>query len=185
MTRLARAFLAVAPPDPVLDAIEECLRPLRAIEPPLRWLPPNLWHLTVQFLGVVDDDDTLTTAVGEAVTRVAPFTVRLAGAGAFPAPRRATVAWIGVEDATALTALAKVVDTATATLGYEPERRPYHPHLTVGRFAQPQSLIERLDTFGAPPVGPPWTVGEIALIQSDTRPEGAVHTVRARLPFSA
>ena len=185
MTRLARAFLAVVPPDPVLDALEERLHPLRAGEPQLRWLPRNQWHLTVQFLGAVGDDDTLTTALSDALTGVVPFPVRLAGAGAFPAPGRATVAWIGVEDATALDTLATIVHTTTAALGYEPERRPYHPHLTVGRLARPQSLTPRLDSFGATPVGPPWTVGELALVQSDTRPEGAVHTVRARLPFNA
>ena len=185
MTRLARAFLAVVPPDPVLDAIEERLQPLRAAELPLRWLPRSQWHLTVQFLGPVVDEDALTTAVGDVAARLTPFTVRLAGSGAFPSPRRATVAWIGVEDARALAALAGTVRGATATLGYEPERRPYEAHLTVGRLPRPQSLTEPLDAFGAAPVGPPWTVGELTLIDSDTRPEGAIHTARARLPLGA
>jgi 2'-5' RNA ligase len=185
VTRLARAFLAIVPPAPVLEAIDERLGPLRAGEPQLRWLPRSQWHLTVQFLGPVADDDPLTTAVRDALTRVAPVTARLAGAGAFPTPGRATVAWIGVEDTAVLDALATMVRTATAALGYEPERRTYHPHLTVGRLARPQSLTPCLDAFGAAPVGPPWTVGELALIQSDTRPEGAVHTVRSLLPFNA
>jgi 2'-5' RNA ligase len=185
VTRLARAFLAVVPPDPVLDAVEARLRPLCAVDPPLRWLPRNQWHITVQFLGPVADDDALTTAVGDALTHVDPFTVRLSGMGAFPTLRRATVAWIGVEDAVPLETLATIVHTTTAALGYEPEGRPYHPHLTIGRLTRPQSLSPLHDAFGDSAVGPPWTVGEIALIQSETRPDGAVHTVRARLPFSA
>ncbi len=185
MTRLARAFLAVVPPDPVLDAVDARLELLRATEPSIRWLPRNQWHLTVQFLGAVADADALANAIRDAIQPVSPFTVRLAGAGAFPTPRRAAVTWIGVEDPAPLERLVAVVQAAAAALGHSPESGPYRPHLTVGRLARPRSLTRPFDAFGATPVGPAWTVGELALVESDTRPDGAVYTVRARLPFGA
>ncbi len=176
MTRLARAFLAVTPPPTVLDALADRIAPLTTSEPTLRWLPREQWHVTLQFLGPVADAEALAAAVGAATASQASSTHQLAGGSAFPSPRRGSVLWIGVEPPEPLAALAAAVGAATAPLGHAPEARPYQPHLTVARAARPRPLAPAVDTIGPEPVGPPWTVTEVALVESDTRPDGAVHT---------
>jgi 2'-5' RNA ligase len=185
VTRLARAFLAVGPSPPVLDALAARLEPLAAAGPGLRWAPRGQWHLTLQFLGTVGDAEALGDAVGSAVAALPPFTSRLAGAGAFPSARRAAVLWVGVDDPAPLATLAGAVQRATAELGHQPEERPYHPHLTVARAARPRSVAPLVEALEAPAIGPAWTVDEVALVASDTRPDGAVHTVWARRPLGA
>jgi 2'-5' RNA ligase len=182
VTRLARAFVAVVPTDAVLDALDARVRPLTGQAPALRWLPRNQWHLTLAFLGRVDDATTLTRALDTATRTVAPFTLELVGAGAFPAPRRASVLWVGVgAGGSALTALAAAISGATAGLTGSADDRPYHPHLTVARAGRPRRLAGLVETIGAAPIGPAWPVTEVALVESDTRPDGAVHTVREHL----
>ena len=184
MTCLARGFVAVVPPDALLDALDARLRALHDERPPLRWLPRQQWHLTLKFLGRVDDADALTGAVHAATRGRSPFTLQLGGAGAFPTSRRASVLWIGVAAGAAeLAALAAAVDDASAGLVANTEHRPYHPHLTVARAAAARPVHGPVDALGATPIGPAWTVTELALVESDTRRDGAVHTVRARLPL--
>ncbi|HEY6317118.1 MAG TPA: RNA 2',3'-cyclic phosphodiesterase [Acidimicrobiia bacterium] len=182
MTALRRAFVAVAPADPVLDVLEARVADLAAREPRLRWMPRPHWHLTLQFLGAVEDAEALSAAVAAAVA-VPRFDVQLAGGGAFPSPRRATVLWVGVPRADALVALAAAVHDATRTLGYPDDGRPYHPHLTLARTPRPRPLTHLVEALGTTPIGPPWTVTDVAVIESDTRPTGAVHTVWDQHPL--
>ena len=181
MTALRRAFVAVEPAPPALDALDSAVADLAAAEPRLRWMPRTQWHLTLQFLGAVDDAEALIAAVAAAVAGQPAFAVRLAGAGGFPSARRGSVLWVGVEPADALLRLAAAVQHATRPLGYRGEARPYHPHLTLARAARPRPLGRLVDALGDAPMGPSWTVTDVAVVESDTRPSGAVHTVRDRL----
>ena len=185
MTRLGRAFLAVVPPPAVLDVVAARVAPITAHEPPLRGLPRPQWHVTLQFLGPVDDAERLAAALDPVLAARAPITHQLVGGGAFPSPRRATVLWIGVEPAAPLADLAATVTGATAELGHVPEARRYHPHLTVARAARPRPMTRAVEALGAEPIGPPWTVAEVALVQSDLHPDGARHTVWRHLPLGS
>lgn len=182
MTRLARAFVAVVPPDAVLEELQTRVGGLTDDTTPLRWLPRQQWHLTLAFLGGVDDADGLTGSLAGAARAVAPFALQLGGGGAFPSPRRASVLWVGVAAGGAdLTALATTVSAASEGFARHAEDRPYHPHLTVARGARPRPLGGLVDALGPDPIGPPWSAREVRLVESDTRPDGAIHTVRARL----
>jgi RNA 2',3'-cyclic 3'-phosphodiesterase len=185
VTRLARAFLAVVPSAAVLDDVAQRLEALRRAEPSLRWLPREQWHLTLQFLGPVEDAEELSDSVGRAIAAVAPFPVQLTGGGAFPSPRRATVLWIGIHEPEPLVTLADAVMSATAGLGHRAEERAYHPHLTVARAGRPRSVTGLVEHLGGAGPGPAWTVADVALVASDTRREGAVHTEWGRRPLGA
>ena len=91
--------------------------------------------------------------------------------------------WVGVPHADPLVALAAAVRDATRTLGYPDDERPYHPHLTLARAPRPRRLTHLVDALGTTPIGPPWTVTDVAVVESDTRPTGAVHTVWGQLPL--
>jgi 2'-5' RNA ligase len=135
--------------------------------PDLRWSRPEQWHLTVKFFGPVPDADALAEFVADSVRAREPFTLDLGGGGAFPDPRRASVLWLGVrEGSDALAALA--------------DEHPFRAHLTLARARTRRDVraaVAALDACGA---SSPWTVDEVVLFDSDTRPDGAVHTEQAR-----
>jgi RNA 2',3'-cyclic 3'-phosphodiesterase len=182
--RLARAFVAVVPPDAVLDTLDARVATLTREAPSLRWLPRRHWHITLAFLGRVEDADALSAGLAVAVRACSPFTLRLGTGGGFPVPRRASVLWVGVaRGAPDVIGLATTVRNAAAGFAGHTEDRPYHPHLTVARAPRARSLTGLVDAIGTGPIGAPWTVTAVSVIESDTRPTGAVHAVEARIPL--
>jgi 2'-5' RNA ligase len=184
VTAIGRAFLAVVPPDDVLDALGARIDAGRECEPALKWVRREQLHVTLQFLGRVPDVDALVEAVRPVVAAVSSFTGRLGGAGAFPKPRRASVVWAGVTDGGPQTIeLARAVSEATVTISSKAEDRRFHPHVTLARVPRPRPVEDLLTELGDDPVGPPFEVSEVVLFESKTRREGAVYTERARLPL--
>jgi len=183
---IGRAFVAVEPPAATLDAVQAIVDRVAPSAPDLRWLPREQWHITLQFLGAVADEDALVERLAAALAPLTAPTVALAGGGAFPKVARGGVLWLAVADgADALADVARAVHDATAALGHETEDRPFRPHLTVARARRPRDHRGLVDAIGAATVGSPWTVTEVVLYESDTRPEGAVHHERARIAVGA
>jgi len=179
-----RAFLAVVPPPAVRRWTESLEDSARGSGADLRWTPPEQRHLTLQFLGRVDDTDALAESVADSVRAVAPFEIGLGGAGAFPSARRASVVWVGVTTGAAeLAALAGTLSVATAPLGFDADDRPFRAHLTLARSNRPRDVRALVDRLSAGPASPPFAVDRVVLIDSDTRAEGAVYTERARFPL--
>lgn len=183
---IARAFVAVYPPPAVVAALGTRVDAVRDEWPRLRWVRPEQWHLTLRFLGALPDAEALARALSAATAAVpACERVRLAGAGAFPSPRRASVLWVGVAEGTeALGRVAEAVEAACAAAGLAPEERPFHAHLTIARVNGSRDLRPLVAALGDEPVGPPFAVREVVLMASDTRPEGAVHSEVARFPLA-
>jgi len=187
VNQLGRGFVAVVPPDDVLDAIDARLAPVRAAHDGLRWSRREQWHLTVRFLGAVPDVDALVAAVRDALASVPRVgAVGLGGAGAFPNPRRASVVWFGVRDGVDdLTRVAAAVESASVAAGFAPEPRPFRAHLTVARLPRARDAGPVLEALGDAPIGRPWPVDEVVVISSDTRATGAVYEDVARIPLAS
>jgi len=103
-----------------------------------KWVRPEHAHLTLVFLGNVDASrvPAVVEAVGGDVD-LAPFDMVLEGAGAFPPRGAPRVLWIGTTTgATELTVLQRLLSSRLAGLGVELETRPFHPHLTLGRWRE-------------------------------------------------
>ncbi len=187
MSALGRAFVAVVPPDHVLDALEARVAPVRPAHDGLRWSRREQWHLTLRFLGAVPDADALVTALGDALTTVPTMPdLQLGGAGAFPNARRASVVWLGVRaGAGALGEVASAVESASAAAGFASEPRPFAAHLTVARVPRPRDVTAVLDALGVEAVGAAWPVDDVVLVSSDTRPTGAVYEEIARIRLAS
>ncbi len=159
-----RLFVAVFPPPEVR---EEASRTARRLLPDdrIRWSRPENVHLTLKFLGDVDEEslDGLRTALENVCAEHAPFDAGLAGLGAFPSSRRARILWAGVsEGSEQLRSLAAIVDAALSTSGFEREARSYEPHLTLGRVrGRPTNLDLPEETSGRS-----FEVGRIELVES-------------------
>ena len=138
MDSLGRIFAAVPLPPPVGMALAGSLAPHPI---PGRLAPPENWHITLRFLGRVDQVTYERFLSALEVEGCEPFRVRLGGIGAFPNPRRATVIWVGVEEGdSGLAALNEITEEAAQRAGLEAEERPFHPHLTLSRVRPPADI---------------------------------------------
>lgn len=189
---MRRAFLAVRPPDAVLDALEDVGSD--PVWPPHRLTSRDLMHVTVAFLGRVDDAGALISVlhgVARDVARAgaagagAPAPLRFRGLGAFPSTRRAQVCWAGVDDTRFLAGLHSMVATRAAGLVEHHADRPYRPHLTLVRFRRPADIRPEIDVMRGEPIGPRWSPSEAILFESDMRSGGPRHRAVVRFMLGA
>jgi RNA 2',3'-cyclic 3'-phosphodiesterase len=179
---MARAFVAVRPPDGVLAGVARTVAGVRDAVPGARWTTPEQWHVTLQFLGNRVDLEAVTGALGE--LRASAGDARLGGGGAFPSERRAKVVWLGVvEGAEVFARLAGAVGSLLAPLGHEPDDRPFHAHLTLARLGRPSDVRATVAAIGPDPVGERWPVGEVLLYESTTHRDGAAYRRHAAFPL--
>jgi RNA 2',3'-cyclic 3'-phosphodiesterase len=159
-------FVAVWPPEDVLSRLADLPRPERR---GLRWTTRDQWHVTLRFLGSIDDVDGVKTALARVesaagATAVAGPVVERLGRGILCLP-------VG-----GLEALAHAVVALTGGLGEPADDRPFRGHLTLAR-AKPG--VDLTPLVGAP-CSATWPVSEITLVASDTRPDGARYQIVAR-----
>lgn len=187
-----RAFIAIELPPAVLDQVGRLQTRVRQDLPSglIRWTRPEGIHLTLKFLGDVEQDHLpeIEAALRGACAPHAPFPLQVSGLGCFPTPQRPRVLWVGVQDSSGkLAALQRDVERAIAPLGFPPERRGFHPHLTLGRVKNPRRRgrnAPALEALGAYVERARVRVGQIPvdavhLMRSELLPSGAVYSALA------
>lgn len=164
-----RMFVAVVPPDEALEDLGEFLAPRQEAESGFRWTVPDQWHVTLAFMHDVPDRalDDLVARLARAAARRTPFTVSVAGGGAFPNAGRAKVLFAGldVSDPEELRRLKTGARAAAGKAGAEAEGGRFHPHLTLARIGRPLDVTKWIRVLEAYR-GPTWTAQEISLIES-------------------
>jgi 2'-5' RNA ligase len=180
-----RLFVAVNLPAAERRAAYEAAAPLRAARLPIKWVAEDSIHVTLRFLGEVDDAKAqpIGEALAAAVRAARPFDITLGGVGAFPSLARPRVVWMGVERHPALELLANDVEKALMDLDFEPELRPFHPHLTLGRAersARPAVLSDLEHLAAGIEYQGSIVVESVDLMQSVLAPKGAAYTVLSR-----
>lgn len=130
-----RLFVAVNLPDDVRERIRAVSASLEEKGYPVRWLPPENYHLTLKFLGEVRNErvPTVSRVVERVASQTGAFSMDITGVGAFPTIRRPRVLWVGVTPSPALRCLKQDLEWALAEHGFERETRAFHPHVTIGR----------------------------------------------------
>lgn len=178
-----RLFLAISPDQRAREALARVLaRVRREALPGARVVPDDNLHITLQFLGTVEPSrlEALSAACAEAATTTAPFDLELASAGAFPGARRARVLWLGARlGAAELSQLARAVTEATARIGFLPEAREFHPHVTLARLSAPRDVSGLVTALGVEPSVCTFRVAELQLMRSHVSHEGARYEVLA------
>ncbi len=182
-----RLFIAADLPDEARQAVaseqKRIASTLGGSAGTLAWVKPDHTHLTLVFLG--DVEEPRVPAVVEAVGRhvEAPsFDITLEGMGVFPARGAPRVLWIGVGDgASRLSELQRELARRIATLGIELEHRPFHPHLTLARWRESRSA-DREHALSAAPRGlvARARIDGATLYQSRLAPAGPSYTALAR-----
>ena len=182
-----RLFVAVELDEAVREQLSRALEPLRALpELPrgLRWLPPESWHVTLQFLGGVQEDalDAVRDACTQAGTAVGAFELTLAGTGAFN-PRSARVLWLGARTGSPqLAALAASVTARTEPLGFAAEARAFNAHVSLARLKPPADVRAFLPRLQLGPFAQ--RVTHLALVRSHLSQHGARYETLLRVPLA-
>lgn len=182
---LLRTFIAVEIPLHIQKQIQQIIEPLRKElgSSLIRWVPVQNIHLTLKFLGDVSPAsvDILTQMLHTEADTCPAFDMQISGLGSFPSLRRPRVLFIGIQAPAELEALYRGIESACARLGYESEKRDFHPHLTLGRVKQDASATDqqrirrvlegtKIDSLGTA------RVNSVHLFKSDLKPTGSVYT---------
>lgn len=139
----SRLFIALPLSDAVREQIETVQRLLRPNGWPVTWVAPELAHITLKFLGDTRHDliPSITGRLERVAQRHQPAMLQTGRCGAFPSLNRPQVLWIGLDgDIEDVVSLASGVDEAMAESGFEAERRPFRPHVTLGRVRRGERL---------------------------------------------
>ncbi|HUF17175.1 MAG TPA: RNA 2',3'-cyclic phosphodiesterase [Thermoanaerobaculia bacterium] len=175
-----RLFVAIEISDVLRNSVELRIESTRARLPAASWLRPDALHLTLAFLGEQSDEsvETIAGALAVAASTPASFSVHPAGAGFFPHHRAPRVAWITLEPAAPLVALAQSVRKELERAGVGFDGKGFVPHLTICRIRsrwRQEDADAFTQTFSDIDT-PPFEVHEVVLFRSELRQEGAVHT---------
>ncbi|MCB8983900.1 MAG: RNA 2',3'-cyclic phosphodiesterase [Ardenticatenaceae bacterium] len=176
-----RAFIAVEMPTAVKQELARAVNELDEQIPQgsVRWVKPELMHLTLVFLGdtAVSKLPSVTAALDEAAQTAAPFTLHLSEMGCFPNRQRPRVIWVGLDGHTQpLLALKRAVDEALVPLGWAAEKRPFQAHLTLGRVKDARQL--RNVNWGTKVKELAVPVTAVHLMESQLQRGGPLYTVR-------
>lgn len=171
-----RLFIALDIPAEIRAHLTEYMERARVLAPEARWARVEGLHVTLKFIGNVDDVVAEKIKTALAPIKAAPFEVKFAGVGFFPNPNAARVFWAAVEGGDSLPRLASTIDAAMEKLGFPQETKPYHPHLTLARTSSRplRGLKSLLDE--PPPQFGTMTAREFFLYQSQPQKGGSKYT---------
>lgn len=183
-----RAFVALTVPENYCKELWDLGKRMSHPDVRVSWVRPNRMHLTLRFLGDIDDlqCESLCGALRDAYRGQAAFELTLAGIGAFPNLQRPSVVWAGISPLGGpLAQTQHVAEVAAQAVGIAPDRKPYAPHLTIGRIRDesngalltPALIAEKAFACGA------FTVSSVSLWKSDLRAVAPQYSLLEEFPF--
>jgi 2'-5' RNA ligase len=174
-----RLFLAIRPPEAIRDLLIDAMDD----SADFRWQDDEQLHLTLRFVGEVERP--LANDLADELGRIQaePFAIRAKGVGRFE-QRNSGALWAGVDPKQPLAALAAKVERACLSVGLEPERRAFHPHITLARWKgrrtrEVQSFLERNRGFATEP----FAVEAFTMFESHLSRHGAHYEEVAAYPL--
>ena len=177
-----RSFLAFELPADIKRVITEVSRAGRELPLDLRWVKRDNIHLTVVFMGNVPEEKI--QSIGESVKKVCtgtdPFDVSPGSLGFFGNRRHPRVLWIGLNgEVNRMGRFRDALQKCLKPYGIKTERRPFKPHLTLGRFkkgARPWPHLDQMIWEYADIKGRVCSLGDLVLFKSDLTSGEAVYT---------
>ncbi len=164
-----RLFVAIRPPEAIRDLLVDAMDATADF----RWQSDEQLHVTLRFIGEVDRPIANDLADGLDRIRSAPMELRIAGLGRF-SQRNSGALWAGVEPKPPLAALASKIERICQSVGLPPERRAFHPHITLARWKgrrtrEVRAFLERKGGLSSEP----FPVCEFTLFESRLSRHGA------------
>jgi 2'-5' RNA ligase len=181
-----RSFIAVPLSGEIAHATGKIVREIDKVATGIKWVEPENMHLTLKFLGDIDENETweVCRAIAKAVGNMEAFDIECQGVGAFPSNEKPKTLWIGItQGKESLGQLQQAVDDAMADLGFRREPPRFSPHLTIGRVKQPGPQLRevtRILNENADFSAGVAMVDEVVLFSSDLTPEGPIYSPMGR-----
>ena len=189
-----RLFVALDIDADIRARIAEFRDTMQQLAPDVRWVGPETFHVTLQFLGETKKLAEIQSALQ--LVKGSPITLTFGNAGFFPTPKSPRVFWVGIESNDNLQALAKSIAEGLQPLGFERDKGPFKPHLTLSRAGNGrprpvpgersapglQQVRARVDTMTPLEFGT-MTAREFYLYESKLSPAGAQYTKLSRYPL--
>jgi len=174
-----RLFVAILLDDEVRTALGRVQQTLDRRCDGVRWVRTDQLHVTVKFLGDVDDRDVsaVTEAIAAGAADGAETTMTVSGAGCFPPRGGVRIVWAGASDeGGALARAAEAINGRLEALGFEAERRRWSPHITIGRVKFDKSagrVRSAVEQASYPSLMQP--VDSVSLMSSVLSPKGPTY----------
>lgn len=181
MTETIRTFIAIELNEEMRSELSSLQSVLKKSEADVKWVGPELIHLTLKFLGNIDDGKVKETQniLSDIVKNFKPFFLSLRDIGAFPKLSYPKVIWVGVDEGkTKVSKLAKELEDRLEKIGISKEEKEFHPHITLGRVKSPknrENLKNIIETTKFEPKSR-IDVNRLTLFKSQLTPQGPIHT---------
>ncbi len=195
---MTRTFIALELDESLQRFLGEIISHAARELPNLRWVNPAGIHLTLAFLGELTGEQLAAAidAAQEAAQQAVPFEYRLKGLGVFGSSLQPRVIWMGVEEqpsgqveGSPLQRLHRVLNKELEQRGFEVEKRPFSPHLTLARVKLPlspseqQSLQRLLHSKQAAVSSPFYHVNRLSVMKSELSRAGAKYSCLREFAF--
>jgi len=177
-----RTFIAIELPNEIKDSLSRLQEELKASGADVKWVEPNNIHLTLKFLGEIDDKkiEKITKIIDDTAQGKDKFQINISSLGAFPKIDFPRVIWVGVDTGDKeVNDIAKELEEKIAKIGIPKEDRPFSSHITIGRTKSSlnrEKLVQDLKIkaeLGARKLE--FYVTKIALFKSTLTPKGPIY----------
>ena len=191
INKLMRAFIAIELPQEIKNTLSRLQAKLKAAGADVKWVEPNNIHLTLKFLGEIDEQ--INGKVNSCLEKIRetqkPFTISLSSPGAFPNTSSPRVVWVGIKQGDAeIKGLTIFLEKQAAEIGLPTENREFSSHITIGRVRSGKNrreLAELLSKLSQNSLEDnPFPANKITLFKSTLTSRGPVYEVLKEFPLS-
>jgi 2'-5' RNA ligase len=184
-----RTFVAIEIDAGIRRKAEQQIAQLEATRADVKWVDAQRMHLTLKFLGYVDDVDLagICRVVDQAAEKTPPFSIACRGMGAFPNAQRPRIIWLGLDEPTGnLQRLQQELENHFQQMGFPAEDRRFVPHLTLGRVRAPGGELAEVTRHLEANAQREWgvfPVEEVVVFSSQLSPQGPTYTPLSHAPL--
>ena len=174
-----RAFIAIDIPSFAKEKIADLQSGFKALGLDISWVRPSNFHLTLKFLGHVNQDQIaeIKKCLNAALADAPGFLTAIGDVGVFPSLERPRVLWVGLENSGSLVSLQKKIDAGLAQIGFKPESKAFTAHLTLGRIKSKKIRLENLLKKAQKIETEPIEITSVTLYESQLTREGSIYRV--------
>jgi 2'-5' RNA ligase len=181
-----RTFIAIELPLEIKETLARLQEQLKKSGADVKWVKPDNIHLTLKFLGEIEDKklSKLNQILQDTMKDKTGFTMRLSSIGAFPSINSPRVVWMGIDKGDSqIKEIAEDLEQGISKLGIPKEDRPFSSHITIGRLRTAQNRerlvkdLKDLKDLNKLNENLEFPVTKITLLKSTLTPKGPIYEV--------
>ncbi len=189
MSGTLRTFIAIPMGPSIQKTASDVQEDLKRLFLDVKWVKPPQIHLTLKFLGDVEEEKiaTIKQIMAKHLPMFKAFDAQLTQAGAFPSARHPQIIWLGLKDVQGeIKKIVELLENELEQAGFKKESRDFHPHVTIGRVRSQKNiraLSEKLGALSLPPTHE--RIERVILFKSTLGPGGPAYEELASIWLSS